>query len=114
MQNSTIIDRLFTSFTDLEKAIESAKKTLATRENVSPELMERLASYDGILAKQRGLASALCDQISGGNWDEVSRLVNLINGLSALIRDDARAILRSLSAPAPERARGAEEELPIC
>ena len=94
----TIIERLFASFTDLETAIESAKVTLAKKESVPPELMARLNSYDGILEKQRGLAATLCDHVNKGNWDEVTRHVGLINGLSAMIRDDARAILMSLSA----------------
>ena len=96
MQDS-IIDRLFSSFTDLERAIESAKVTLAQKESIPEEIVKRLGSYDGILAKQRGLATSLCEHIEKGNWDEVSRHVGLINGLSSMIRDDARTILSSLA-----------------
>lgn len=92
-----IIERLFTSFTELEAAIAGAKKTLQQKENVPDEVFERLGSYDAILAKQRTFARALCEHIEKGDWDEVSRHVSIINGLSALIRDDARAILSSLS-----------------
>jgi predicted short-subunit dehydrogenase-like oxidoreductase (DUF2520 family) len=95
MENN-IIERLFSSFTDLETAIESAKKTLRTKDHVPGEILARLDSYDGILAKQRGLAASLCECINKGDWDEVNRHVGLINGLSALIRDDARAILSAL------------------
>ena len=95
--SSTIIERLFSSFSDLEQAIASAKATLASKESVPGEVFQRLNSYDGILAKQRHLAGVLCQHISQGNWNEVTRHVNLINGLSALIRDDARAILSSLA-----------------
>lgn len=101
--NNTIINRLFSSFTDLESAIESAKKTLRSKDHVPAEILARLDSYDGILAKQRGLATSLCEHINTGNWDEVNRHVGLINGLSALIRDDARAILGAL-APAKSAA----------
>ena len=93
----TIIERLFASFGELEKAIDSAKVTLAKKESIPAEIVERLHSYDGILVKQRALAVTLCEHINKGNWDEVTRHVGLINGLSALIRDDARAILGSLS-----------------
>lgn len=96
MQNN-IIDRLFASFSDLEQAIVSAKDTLSKKESVPTEVIARLNSYDGILAKQRNLATELCGEINRGNWDEVSRLIGLINGLSAMIRDDARAILTSIS-----------------
>lgn len=92
-----IIDKLFSSFEELEGAIESAKKTLAKRESIPPEIMTRLNSYDDILLKQRTLAKELCQHMDSGNWDEVSRHVTLINGLSAMIRDDARAILSLLA-----------------
>lgn len=111
MQNN-IIDRLFSSFSDLEQAIESAKVTLSKKESVPAEILERLQSYDGILAKQRVLATSLCDHLNKGNWDEVSRHVGLINGLSAMIRDDARAILSSLSLNSDPKQE--DEELPIC
>ena len=95
--HGNIIERLFASFTDLEKAITSAKVTLAKKDSIPEEIVERLNSYDGILVKPRALAVTLCEHINKGDWDEVTRHVGLINGLSALIRDDARAILGSLS-----------------
>lgn len=107
-----IIDRLFSSFTDLEKAIKSARGTLEKRGTVSPEILTRLDSYDDILAKQRGLAGELCDHIKAGNWDQVTRHVSLINGLSAMIRDDARAILSSLSINSD--STGSSEDIEIC
>ena len=109
---SNIIDRLYASFQDLETAIESAKSTLAKKKNVPEEILERLNSYDGILAKQRGLASELCGHIEHGNWDEVSRHVSLINGLSAMIRDDARAILSALTED--NQASEEDEDMNFC
>jgi len=97
VSQASIIDRLFASFEDLDRAINSAKSTLATKESIPAEIIERLHSYDGILSKQRKLATELCDFINVGNWDEVTRHVSLINGLSAMIRDDARAILTALA-----------------
>lgn len=95
---SNIVERLFQSFVDLESAIDSAKNTLKNKESVPREIVERLNSYDGILLKQRTLAHELSDLMKLGKWDEVSRHVSLINGLSAMIRDDAKAILSALSA----------------
>ena len=92
-----IINRLYQSFEDLENAIHGARKTLESKEEIPREVVDRLNSYDGILAKQRKLASELCEFISEGKWDDVTRHVGLINGLSAMIRDDARAILSTLS-----------------
>lgn len=102
-----IVERLYASFSDLEQAIESAKNTLSQKENAPTEVLNRLNSYDGVLAKQRKLASELCMHISTGNWEEVTRHVTLINGLSQMIRDDAREILSSLSAGA--EAEGKDE-----
>ncbi len=100
---NVIIDKLFTSFTDLETAIMSAKTSLSKKQNIPQGIMDRIQSYDGILAKQRTLASNLCEYMTNGNWDEVGRHVSLINGLSALIRDDAKAILSALSGETAER-----------
>lgn len=92
-----IIERLFSSFKDLEQAIESARTTLSKKKSVPQEILTRLASYDDIIAKQRHLANELCGLIEDGDWDQVTRHVSLINGLSAMIRDDARAILGALA-----------------
>lgn len=94
---NNIIDRLFSSFSELETAIQSAKVTLSKKKAIPEEIMKRLNSYDTILAKQKSLATDLCGHINEGKWDEVSRHVGLINGLSAMIRDDARAILSSIA-----------------
>lgn len=108
---SNIIDRLFSSFEELDTAIRSARKTLGSREYVPSNILQRLDSYDGILSKQKRLASQLCGFINEGNWDEVTRHVSLINGLSAMIRDDARAILGAIS---NDSSKCVEEELNIC
>ncbi|MCB0334529.1 MAG: hypothetical protein KDD55_13580 [Bdellovibrionales bacterium] len=112
MQDNNIVNRLFSSFTDLEAAITSARTTLEEKGSVPEEVLRRLDSYDGILSKQRKLAQTLCEHISDGNWNEVSRHVGLINGLSAMIRDDARAILSSLSLNSDTEET--DEEIPFC
>jgi len=89
----TVIKRLFQSFNELERAIHSAKHSLEKKEGTPSEVLERIGTYEEILEKQRNLASALCGHAYMGNWHEVSRHVQLINGLSAMIRDDAREIL---------------------
>ncbi len=92
-----IIEKLFASFTELEGAITKARQTFKSRESVPESVVKRLESYDTILSKQRSLAVALCEAIAHKDWDEVTRHVTLINGLSAMIRDDAQAILSSIS-----------------
>lgn len=107
--NKVIISRLFESFNELERAIVSAKQTLENKSEPPKDILARIASYEDILDKQRSLATALCGHSSLGNWDEVARHIKLINGLSAMIRDDAREIL-SGSRPAVEEV----EERILC
>ena len=92
MQNP-IIERLFKSFEELEQALASAKATIEKKGD-KPELLERLNSYDEMIKKQRSLAEEAAKFIDEGNLEELNRRVNLINGLSAMIRDDAREILQ--------------------
>ena len=101
-ENKDIIERLFLSFTELEQAIESAKINLELKGVATEDILERLKSYDEILLKQRELAHGLCDNIEKNNWDEVARHVSLINGLSALIKDDAKSILCEINSEAAE------------
>jgi len=106
---SNIIERLFASFSELETAITKARNTFKSRSSVPDTVIRRLESYDTILAKQRSLAVTLCEAISRKNWDEVNRNVTLINGLSAMIRDDAKAILAAVVEPEQEAAEKESE-----
>ncbi|MCB0359148.1 MAG: hypothetical protein KDD44_05920 [Bdellovibrionales bacterium] len=93
----TIIKRLFESFGELERAISAARVTLESKQQPPKELLDHIEMYEEILDKQRTLATALCGHAALGEWDEVARHVRLINGLSAMIRDDARDILRGVT-----------------
>lgn len=88
-----VINRLFQSFAELERAITTANQALKNRKDTPPELLERVRVYEEILDKQRSLATAMCGHASLENWNEVARHIKLINGLSMMIRDDARDIL---------------------
>lgn len=94
-----VIKRLFESFSELDRAIKSAKKTLCNNDDTPPEVLKRIELYEEILEKQQNLATALCGHASLGNWSEVSRHVKLINGLSAMIRDDAREVVSGMRLP---------------
>jgi len=97
LQNGGVVDRLFGSLAELERAIAGAKMALLKRGSVPKEVFDRLDSYSGILTTQRRLANELAQHVKNGNTLEVGRHVGLINGLSAMIIDDARSILASLS-----------------
>ena len=88
-----IVKRLFQSFSELENSIKTAKIALERNENTPLEVLERISSYEEILDKQRSLATDLCHYVSKGDWEEVSRHIKIINGLSVMIRDDAKEIV---------------------
>jgi hypothetical protein len=85
----TILKRLLASFDDLEKAINTARKN----KNLPEVVSERIKQYDVIIAKQRIVSERLAKAIKNGDWNEVNRHVGIINGLSNMIRVDARDIL---------------------
>ncbi len=102
--NKVIVNRLFESFRDLEQAISAAKTTLERRTKEAngdscSDVLHRINSYHSILQKQRDLATTLCGHMTLGNWPEVARHIKLINGLSSMIRDDAREILGQAECP---------------
>lgn len=91
-----VIKRLFDSFGELEGAITAARKIIEQKPKPPEEVLQRIDTYDEILSKQRGLASALCGHAIVGNWQEVERHIKLINAYSTLIRDDAKDVLSML------------------
>ena len=115
-----IVDRLFSSFIDLEKAIDSARKSLEKSSSAVPaEVFERLDSYGGIINRQRQLTEELAGYVRNGDLDEVMRHVTLINGLSGMIIDDAHAILASIQEEEitfdrPEDFNDGEDDFHFC
>ena len=91
--NKIVISRIFESFQELERALKAARVALEKFENPDPQVIERLNQYEQILEKQKTLATALCGYASLNNWDQVTRHIKMINGLSTMIRDDARELL---------------------
>jgi hypothetical protein len=93
---SKVVKKLFRSLDELEQSIAIAKKVLSSQDPIPLEVMRRVASYEDILSKQRKLARRLCNYMVSGDWEEVSRHVKLINGLSAMIHEDARSLMRGM------------------
>ncbi|MBL7662246.1 hypothetical protein JNK13_05785 [bacterium] len=88
-----VVVKLFTSLDELERAVRLAKSSFTSISSKNPEILRRVEAYEEMLLKQRKLAQALADYIDLGNWDEVSRHIKLINGLSIMIQDDAKALV---------------------
>lgn len=96
--------KLHNSFSELEQAIASAKAIMGGGGRVhdrraQDSFIMRIESYEDILQKQRALASELQIHIEAENWMEAARCIRLINGLSGMIRDDAREIATELDSP---------------
>lgn len=88
-----VLRRLFVSFSELDRAIRDAKASFEQQENPPIDILTRINSYEDILAKQKVLVGELCKEIRRGNGSEATRLIKLINGLSQMIRDDARGMI---------------------
>jgi len=101
-----LVDKLLKSFDELDRCISVTRQVLSGKDGVPEEVIERVNQYTDIVAKQRSLASVLRNHISEQNWEEVSRHVKLINGLSSMIRDDAQAILSGNSDSESKAAKG--------
>ena len=89
----TLIEKLLKSFDELDQCITVTKDVLCEKQGVPGDVISRVEGYAQAVEKQRELTAGLRVYIEKQEWDEVSRHVKLINGLSAMIRDDAQAIL---------------------
>lgn len=89
-----ILDRLRSSLTELDEAIKSAKKVLL-KKDIGEQYKHRLDSYDSMLLQQKKLLLELEKHVTSVpvETEKVQRCVSLINGLSTMIRDDARSLL---------------------
>ncbi len=92
-----VLKRLEESFIELEQAIGSAKANIYYKNHIPKDIITRLESYDGILLEQRKLAENLQDKMNLQEWTEVRRIVEIINGLSEMVREDATSILLMLA-----------------
>lgn len=88
-----LVDRLLSSFDELDRSISLTRESLSAKPGVPQDVLTRLNHYGEMVAKQRKMAEELRQQIELGKWDDVARNVKLINGLSAMIREDAHQIL---------------------
>jgi hypothetical protein len=91
--SEALVSKLLESFDELERCISVTRQVLSNKENVPADVIARVNQYAGIVAKQRILAKELQSFIDSQNWEEVTRHVKLINGLSSMIREDAQSIL---------------------
>ncbi|MCB0346096.1 MAG: hypothetical protein KDD66_13340 [Bdellovibrionales bacterium] len=89
----SFVDKLLISFDKLENCIAVTESVLKQKPEVPDDVLKRITQYSEIVSKQRRLAEELRGYLADQNWDQVSRHIKLINGLSSMIRDDAQQIL---------------------
>lgn len=92
-----VLERLLESLGELEESIQAAQRALVGRVGADPELEQRLRQYESMLLQQRQLAFELSALMEKGSWESVARSVRIINGISTMLRDDARAVVASLA-----------------
>ena len=91
----SLVEKLLDSFEQLDKCITVTKTILSSRPGVPEDVIQRVSQYSEIVRKQRETAEDLHALIAKQDWEEVGRRVKIINSLSAMIRDDAQAILEA-------------------
>jgi len=91
-----IIEKLFSSLTQLEEAIIQTKESVSLLSAGRPEILQRLACYEEVLKKQKTLAVNLQQHVDRQDWEQVTRFVELIRGSSLLIQLDTQSIIAGL------------------
>lgn len=92
-----LLIRLESSFNELKQVIERTRTTLAQKENVPQDVFARVDYYREMVAKQEIMSGELRAALERQDWAEVNAIVKRINGLSAMIRDDANDMLKQYS-----------------
>lgn len=90
---NNVLEKLKNSFQELEDAISGARVTLLNKLNVPDEVFERLDLYDEILLKQKEYYTELVQYVHSKNAEKISEIVKKINGLSIMLRDDAKHVV---------------------
>lgn len=104
-QKSEVLKRLSQAITELEEAVYAAKDVIENKPEYPMAAIERLDHYLTIVEQQRGCLLAISDLMDEKNFEALTLEVQKINGLSAMIRDDARELLGVLANPELKVAR---------
>ncbi len=91
--SSKLVNKLLVSFTKLERTIDDTYTVLRCRPGVPFYVLHHVQQYREMVVKQRGLALELEQSLMKEDWNEVARLIKLINGFSSMIQNDAKALV---------------------
>lgn len=89
MNNELLVEKLIAYIDALDSRISVYKEVLP---GIPVHVVQRLEQYGRIVSKQRMLAWELKRHINDQNWAEVCRHVQLIKGLSTMVREDAQSL----------------------
>ena len=110
-----ITSKLAASFDKVEECLVFARRIADQLEICPPSLRCRIDGYDAMLAKQRALTETLNERFQAEDWDEVSRQVRIIQGISKMMRQDAYELLSELSlADGQEAEEGEAKTQYVC
>jgi hypothetical protein len=98
-QKSEVLKRLSQAISQLEDAVFAAKDTIENKPEYPLAAIERLDHYLAIVAQQRSTLLTISDLIDAGKMEELTIEVQKVNGMSEMIRDDARELLGVLANP---------------
>lgn len=89
-----IINVLASSLDELLRSIEIAKVTLVKVSNPEKEhILTRLNTYVEMVHKQRGWLGSLSECLRVNNIQEAAMIIERINRMSEMIKDDARELM---------------------
>jgi len=91
-----IIARLSKSIDELEHSIIQATEALSLKFGENHSTTIRLNEYNKAIQNQRKQIEKLTEAIQNNNFEEISRGVSIINGLSHMIKEDAKGLVESM------------------
>jgi len=103
-KSTEYLTKLTHSIKELEDAIDNASQNIQKNPKKSNHpILERLNEYKTIVLKQKIYVNQLSKEVENENHDEIYRLVNIINGISNIIKDDAREVLSNMHGTKPTK-----------
>jgi hypothetical protein len=97
----TVLDKLKESIDSLDQSVSSALLALEKKQ-ADPKKISRVHEYKTLIVTQKQYVTELETKILANDLSELDRLVSIINGISALIRDDAKCLAEEISGIKPE------------
>lgn len=92
-----LISQLAQSIKSLELTIDAARECIAEKHGESHPIVIRLDNHFLSIARQKKYIQQLKQAIMRGNINEMYRIANIINSISAMIQDDAREIVLEMN-----------------